>query len=62
MDQSSGKAGRRDRGRERQAGRRLTDFIQELERVGVGKRVTLAIKRDGRDMSIDVDVMDVGRR
>jgi S1-C subfamily serine protease len=42
--------------------RRLGDLIQELERTGVGKRLTLAIKRDGRDLSIDVDVMDVGRR
>jgi 2-alkenal reductase len=42
--------------------RRLPDLTEELERVGVGKRVTLAIKRDGRDMSIDVDVMDVGRK
>ena len=42
--------------------RRLADLIQELERVGVGKRVTLAIKRDGRDMSVDVEVMDIGRR
>ena len=42
--------------------RRLPDLTEELERVGVGKRVTLAIKRDGRDMSVDVDVMDVGRK
>jgi 2-alkenal reductase len=42
--------------------RRLPDLTEELERVGVGKRVTLAIKRDGRDMSVEVDVMDVGRK
>jgi 2-alkenal reductase len=42
--------------------RRLPDLAEELERVGVGKRVTLAVKRDGRDMSVDVEVMDVGRR
>jgi len=42
--------------------RRLPDLTEELERVGVGKRVTLAIKRDGRDTSIDLDVMDVGRK
>ena len=42
--------------------RRLPDLTEELERVGVGKRVTLAIKRDGRDMSIEVDVIDVGRK
>jgi 2-alkenal reductase len=42
--------------------RRLPDLAEELERVGVGKRVTLAIKRGGRDMSVDVEVMDIGRR
>src|SRR6266540_2350435 len=42
--------------------RRLPDLTQELERVGVGKKVTLAIKRDGRDMSVEVDVMDIGRK
>jgi S1-C subfamily serine protease len=42
--------------------RRLPDLTEELERVGVGKRVTLAIKRDGRDVSVDVEVMDIGRR
>ena len=42
--------------------RRLPDLTEELERVGVGKRVTLGIKRDGRDMSVDVEVMDIGRR
>jgi 2-alkenal reductase len=42
--------------------RRLPDLTEELERVGVGKRVTLAIKRDGRDMSIEVEVIDVGRK
>ena len=42
--------------------RRLPDLTEELERVGVGKKVALQIKRDGRDMTVDVDVMDVGRR
>jgi S1-C subfamily serine protease len=42
--------------------RRLPDLTEELERVGVGKKVKLAIKRDGRDMSLDIDVIDVGRR
>jgi S1-C subfamily serine protease len=41
---------------------RLSDLTQELERVGVGKRVTLAIKRDGREVSVEVDVTDIGRR
>ena len=41
---------------------RLPDLTEELERVGVGKKVKLAIKREGRDMSVDVDVIDVGRK
>jgi S1-C subfamily serine protease len=42
--------------------RGLADFIQELERVGVGKRVTLTVQRDGREVPVDVEVMDIGRR
>jgi S1-C subfamily serine protease len=42
--------------------RRLPDLIRELERVGVGNKVTLAIKRDGRDLTIDLEIMDIGRR
>jgi S1-C subfamily serine protease len=42
--------------------RRLPDLTEELERVGVGKHVTLAIKRDGRDMSVDIEVMDIGHK
>jgi 2-alkenal reductase len=41
---------------------RLPDLIDELERVGVGKKVTLQVKRDGQERSVDVDVMDVGRK
>jgi len=42
--------------------RRLPDLTEELERVGVGKKVKLEIKREGRDMSLDIDVIDVGRK
>ncbi len=42
--------------------RRLPDLVEELERAGVGKQAALTIKRDGREMSIDVEVMDIGRR
>jgi 2-alkenal reductase len=42
--------------------RRLPDLTEELEHVGVGKHVNLAVKRDGRDVSVDVDVVDVGHR
>ena len=40
----------------------LADLTQELERVGVGQRVALAIKRNGRDTTVEVEVMDIGRR
>ena len=42
--------------------RGLADFIQELERVGVGKRVTLTVQRDGREVPVEVEVTDIGRR
>ena len=42
--------------------RRLADLTQELERVGVGKRVTLSVQRDGRETPIEVEVADIGRR
>jgi S1-C subfamily serine protease len=41
---------------------RLPDLTDELERVGVGKRVTLQVKRDGQERSVDVDVVDIGRK
>jgi 2-alkenal reductase len=41
---------------------RLADLIDEIERVGVGQRVTLEIKRDGQARSVDVEVMDIGRK
>jgi len=41
---------------------RLPDLTDELERVGVGKRVTLQVKRDGQDRSVEVDVVDIGRK
>jgi 2-alkenal reductase len=42
--------------------RRLPDLTEELERIGVGKKVTLAIKREGRDMSVEVEIADIGRK
>jgi S1-C subfamily serine protease len=42
--------------------RRLPDLTEELERVGVGNKVTLQVKRDGQERSIELDVMDIGRR
>jgi 2-alkenal reductase len=42
--------------------RRLAELTQELERVGVGKKVPLAVQRDGKETSVEIDVMDIGRR
>jgi 2-alkenal reductase len=41
---------------------RLADLTQELERVGVGKPVSITVQRDGRDVTVDVDVIDIGRK
>jgi 2-alkenal reductase len=62
IDESTGKLGDVIVGANGKPVRRLPDLTQELERVGVGNKVTLAIKRDGRETSVDVDVADVGRR
>jgi S1-C subfamily serine protease len=42
--------------------RRLPDLTDELERVGVGKKVTLQVKHDGQNRNVDVEVMDIGHR
>ena len=42
--------------------RRLADLAEELERVGVGKKVPVQIIRDGREMTVELDVIDIGRR
>jgi S1-C subfamily serine protease len=41
---------------------RLPDLIDELERVGVGRQVTLQVKRDGQERSVQVEVVDIGRK
>jgi 2-alkenal reductase len=41
---------------------RLADLTDELERVGVGKTVKLLLRRDGREVTVDVPVVDVGQR
>ncbi|HEU4357666.1 MAG TPA: trypsin-like peptidase domain-containing protein [Xanthobacteraceae bacterium] len=62
MDQRTGKPGDIIVAINNKPVRGLADLIQELERVGVGKRVTLTVQRDGREMPVEVDVMDIGRR
>jgi 2-alkenal reductase len=42
--------------------RRLPDLTDELERVGVGKKVTLQVSRDGQSRSVDVEVKDIGHK
>jgi 2-alkenal reductase len=42
--------------------RRLSDLAEELERAGVGGTVTLSLRRGGRDLSVNVNVVDVGQR
>ena len=42
--------------------RGLADLIQEFERVGVGKNVTLTVQRDGREIPVEVEVTDIGHR
>jgi 2-alkenal reductase len=41
---------------------RLPDLTDELERVGAGKRVELRVKRGPQTRSLEVDVMDIGRK
>jgi 2-alkenal reductase len=62
MDPNTGKPGDVIVGVNGKPVRGLADLIQELERVGVGKRVTVSVQRDGRETPVEVEVMDIGRR
>ena len=62
VDPKSGRAGDVIIGINGKQVRRLADLTQELERVGVGKRVTLSVQRDGRETPVEVEVADIGRR
>jgi 2-alkenal reductase len=42
--------------------RRLSDLTDRLERVGVGNKVSLAIKRNNRSETVEVAVVDVGEQ
>ncbi len=37
----------------------LSDFVNEIDRVGVGKSVELTVRRDGRDRTVRVPVIDL---
>jgi S1-C subfamily serine protease len=62
IDARSGKVGDVIVGVNGKTVRGLADLIQELERVGVGKNVTLTVQRDGREVPVEVEVTDIGRR
>jgi S1-C subfamily serine protease len=62
IDPRSGKVGDVIVGVNGKTVRGLADLIQELERVGVGKNVTLTVQRDGREVPVEVEVTDIGRR
>jgi S1-C subfamily serine protease len=62
MDPKTGKPGDIIVGVNGKPVRGLADLIQEFEQVGVGKRVTVTVQRDGREMPVEVEVMDIGRR
>ena len=62
MDPNTGKPGDVIVGVNGKPVRGLADLIQELERVGVGKRVTVSVQREGRETPVEVEVMDIGRR
>ena len=38
------------------------DLATQLEHAGVGHTITLRIKRDGRDVDVNVEVVDIGRQ
>jgi len=38
------------------------DLATQLEHTGVGHTITLGIKRDGRDVDVNVEVVDIGRQ
>jgi len=41
--------------------RRLSDLIQALEQTGVGQSVEIAVERQGRTVTVPVNVADTGR-
>jgi 2-alkenal reductase len=41
--------------------RRLSDLTDELERNGVGKTVRLTVQQDGRTITVETEVVDIGR-
>ncbi len=41
--------------------RRLADLIDQLEQIGIGRKVQLKVNRGGSTTSVEVEVIDIGR-
>jgi hypothetical protein len=41
--------------------RRLADLTEQLEQIGIGRKVQLSVKRTGSTISMEIDVTDIGR-
>lgn len=61
VDQRSGELGDIIVGANGKPVRRLSDLTAEIERAGVGQPVELTVERDGRRVTVRVEVADVGR-
>jgi 2-alkenal reductase len=42
--------------------RRLADLTQAFEQIGVGNNATLTVRRAGREITVEVEIVDIGRR
>jgi 2-alkenal reductase len=61
VDPRSGTLGDVIVGADGQKVRRLADLTDQLEKLGVGKTTELAVLRDGRTVTVRVDIVDIGR-
>ena len=61
MDRQSGRVGDVIIAANGQPVRDLSDFVAQLETVGIGNSVDLTILRDGRRRSVDVEVTDISQ-
>jgi S1-C subfamily serine protease len=41
--------------------RRLADLTEQLEQIGIGRKVQISVKRGGSTISMEIDVTDIGR-
>jgi 2-alkenal reductase len=41
--------------------RRLSDLVDAVEQIGVGKSLQLGVVRDGRKRTVDTEIVDIGR-